>query len=55
MNEGSNSLEGLFENMSEAIETIVTFISFKGANGIKSLSVPTPTLTVSRLEHLFLQ
>ena len=29
MNEGSNSLEGLFENMSEAIETVVTFVSFK--------------------------
>ena len=27
MNEGSNSLEGLFENMSEAIDTVVTFVS----------------------------
>ncbi len=39
MNEGSNSLEGLFENMSEAIETIVTFISFKTENGIKALFI----------------
>ncbi|WP_305513621.1 DUF2070 family protein [Methanobrevibacter sp. V14] len=39
MNEGSNSLEGEFENMSEAIETIVTFISFKGENGIKALFI----------------
>ncbi|MDO5823749.1 DUF2070 family protein [Methanobrevibacter sp.] len=39
MNEGSNSLEGLFENMSEAIDTIVTFISFKGENGIKALFI----------------
>ncbi len=37
MNEGSNSLEGLFENMSEAIDTIVTFVSFKTENGIKAL------------------
>lgn len=33
MNEGSNSLESLFENMSETVETMVTFISFKGKNG----------------------
>ncbi|WP_458404728.1 DUF2070 family protein [Methanobrevibacter sp.] len=39
MNEGSNSLEGLFENMSEAIDTIVTFVSFKGADGIKALFI----------------
>ena len=39
MNEGSNSLEGLFENMSEAIDTIVTFVSFKTENGIKSLFI----------------
>ncbi|WP_458455967.1 DUF2070 family protein [Methanobrevibacter sp.] len=39
MNEGSNSLEGLFENMSEAIDTIVTFISFKTENGIKALFI----------------
>lgn len=39
MNEGSNSLESLFENMSETVETMVTFISFKGKNGIKSLFI----------------
>ena len=39
INEGSNSLEGLFENMSEAIDTIVTFVSFKTENGIKSLFI----------------
>lgn len=39
MNEGSNSLEGLFENMSEAIDTIVTFVSFKTENGIKALFI----------------
>ena len=39
MNEGSNSLEGLFENMSEAIDTIVTFVSFKAENGIKALFI----------------
>ena len=39
MNEGSNSLEGQFENMSEAIDTIVTFISFKTKNGIKALFI----------------
>ena len=39
MNEGSNSLEGLFENMSEAIDTIVTFISFKTEKGIKALFI----------------
>ena len=39
MNEGSNSLEGLFENMSEAIDTVVTFISFKNENGIKALFI----------------
>ena len=39
MNEGSNSLEGLFENMSEAIDTVVTFISFKSENGIKALFI----------------
>jgi putative membrane protein len=39
MNEGSNSLEGLFENMSEAIDTIVTFVSFRTENGIKALFV----------------
>lgn len=39
MNEGSNSLEGVFENMSEAIDTIVTFVSFKTENGIKALFI----------------
>ena len=39
MNEGSNSLEGLFENMSEAIDTLVTFVSFKTENGIKALFI----------------
>ncbi|WP_405276840.1 DUF2070 family protein [Methanobrevibacter sp.] len=39
MNEGSNSLEGLFENMSEAIDTVVTFISFKTEEGIKALFI----------------
>ena len=39
MNEGSNSLEGIFENMSEAIDTVVTFISFKTENGIKALFI----------------
>ena len=39
MNEGSNSLEGLFENMSEAIDTMVTFISFKTEKGIKALFI----------------
>ncbi|MBQ8018067.1 MAG: DUF2070 family protein, partial [Methanobrevibacter sp.] len=39
MNEGSNSLEGLFENMSEAIDTIVTFVSFRNENGIKALFI----------------
>ena len=39
LNEGSNSLEGLFENMSETIDTVVTFVSFKNENGIKSLFI----------------
>ena len=39
MNEGSNSLEGLFTNMSEAIDTVVTFVSFKAENGIKALFI----------------
>ncbi len=39
MNEGSNSLEGLFEAMGEAIDTVVTFVSFKTENGIKSLFI----------------
>jgi putative membrane protein len=39
MNEGSNSLETIFENMSEAIDTIVTFVSFKTEDGIKALFI----------------
>lgn len=39
MNEGSNLLESTFENMGESIDTLVTFISFKGKNGIKSLFI----------------
>ena len=39
MNEGSNLLESAFENMGESIDTLVTFISFKGKNGIKSLFI----------------
>ncbi len=66
MNEGSNSLEGLFENMSEAIDTIVTFISFKTENGIKALFISPsvhpgplgdlggsnmPTLLANKFDH----
>lgn len=39
MNEGSSSLEGLFENMGESVETLVTFVSFKTKKGIKSLFI----------------
>ena len=39
MNEGSHSLENLFENMSEAIDTMVTFVSFETEKGIKSLFI----------------
>ncbi len=39
MNEGSNSLEGIFENMGEAIDTVVTFVSFKTEQGIKALFI----------------
>lgn len=39
MNEGSTSLESLFENIGEKITTLVTFISFKGKNGIKALFI----------------
>jgi len=39
MNEGSNSLEGLFETMGEEIDTVVTFVSFKTENGIKALFI----------------
>ena len=66
MNEGSNSLEGLFENMSEAIDTIVTFISFKTEEGIKALFISPsvhpgplgdlggsnmPTLLANKFDH----
>ncbi|WP_295599018.1 DUF2070 family protein [uncultured Methanobrevibacter sp.] len=66
MNEGSNSLEGLFENMSEAIDTIVTFVSFKTENGIKALFISPsvhpgplgdlggsnmPTLLANKFDH----
>lgn len=39
MNEGSNSLEGLFETMGEAIDTVVTFVSFKAEDEIKALFI----------------
>ncbi|WP_296883641.1 DUF2070 family protein [uncultured Methanobrevibacter sp.] len=39
MNEGSNLLESTFEEMGESIDTVVTYISFKGKNGIKSLFI----------------
>lgn len=39
MNEGSDLLESTFSQMGESIDTIVTFISFKGENGIKSLFI----------------
>ena len=39
MNEGSNLLESTFATMGEPIDTLVTFVSFKGANGIKSLFI----------------
>ncbi|MBQ2665412.1 DUF2070 family protein, partial [Methanobrevibacter sp.] len=66
MNEGSNSLEGLFENMSESIDTLVTFISFKTGNGIKALFISPsvhpgplgdlggsnmPTLLANKFDH----
>ena len=51
INEGSNSLEGLFENMSETIDTIVTFVSFKTENGIKSLFI-SPSVHPGPLENL---
>ena len=66
MNEGSNSLEGIFEPMSEAIETIVTFVSFKNENGIKALFISPsvhpgplgdiggsnmPTILANRFDH----
>ncbi len=66
MNEGSNSLEGQFENMSEAIDTVVTFVSFKAEQGIKALFISPsvhpgplgdlggsnmPTLLANRFDH----
>lgn len=41
MNEGSQSLENLFEHMGESISTIVSFVSFKkkGSDEIKSLFI----------------
>ena len=66
MNEGSNSLEGLFENMSEAIDTVVTFVSFKTEKGIKALFISPsvhpgplgdlggsnmPTLLANKFDH----
>jgi len=66
MNDGSNSLEGLFENMSEAIDTIVTFVSFRTENGIKALFISPsvhpgplgdlggsnmPTLLANKFDH----
>lgn len=35
--EGSNSLEGLFEDMGESIETIIGIMAFKGKNGLKAI------------------
>lgn len=66
MNEGSNSLEGLFETMGEAIDTVVTFISFKTEDGIKALFISPsvhpgplgdlggsnmPTILANKFEH----
>ncbi|WP_409200764.1 DUF2070 family protein [Methanobrevibacter sp. DSM 116169] len=39
MNEGSSSLEGLFDDMGETIETLISYVSFKKGNEIKSLFV----------------
>lgn len=39
MNEGSNSLENLFENMGESISTMVSFISFKRKNSDELKSI----------------
>ena len=39
MNEGSSSLEGLFEDMGETVETLVSYISFRKDGKIKSLFV----------------
>jgi putative membrane protein len=35
--EGSNSLEGLFEDMGEPIDTIIGVMAFKGKNGLKAI------------------
>lgn len=66
MNEGSNSLENLFENMGESIETMVTFVSFKTKDKIKALFISPsvhpgplgdiggsnmPTLLANRFDH----
>ena len=66
MNEGSNLLEGQFENMSEAIDTVVTFVSFKTKQGIKALFISPsvhpgplgdlggsnmPTILANRFDH----
>lgn len=66
MNEGSNSLENLFENMGESIETMVTFVSFKTKDKIKALFISPsvhpgplgdiggsnmPTLLANRFNH----
>lgn len=66
MNEGSKSLESLFDNMGEPISTVVTFISFRTKKGIKSLFVSPsvhpgplgdiggsnmPTLLAERFNH----
>ena len=66
MNEGSNLLESTFESMGESIDTVVTFISFKGKNGIKSLFISPsvhpgplgniggsnmPTILASKFDH----
>lgn len=66
MNEGSNLLESTFEEMGESIDTIVTLISFKGKNGIKSLFISPsvhpgplgniggsnmPTILANRFDH----
>ncbi|WP_407375427.1 DUF2070 family protein [Methanobrevibacter sp.] len=39
LNDGSNSLEGLFKDMGEPIDTVVSFVSFRNENGIKSLFI----------------
>ena len=39
MNEGSHSLENLFEEVGEPIDTLISMVSFKGKKGIKSLFI----------------